>query len=185
MENSSVEKNHSIWLVGRVSQTMNSAPEHGSVASTAKPHRTWRRDSRCPPGPDESVPTRHPARSGIRVFVVSRNTGKQRRWWFRAKVGDDLVSHGTHNERQGLERTLPKCLMPEAVGRGDKVGLSEFDNAAAEIAPDAKINQAFGKICPAHGAPGKAHLSLVAEEERGDNTRDDTPGAPVIESVTV
>ncbi len=94
-------------------------------------------------------------------------------------------SHGPHYEGQGLKRTLPKCLMPEVGVRGDKGGLAEFENAAAEVSPNTEIDEALGKIRPACVSPGEAHLSPVAKEEGTDDTRDDTAGAPVIETVAV
>ncbi len=62
-------------------------------------------------------------------------------------------SHGPQNKGQGLERTLPKCQMPEVVVRGDERGLAEFKNAAAEVTPNAEIDKALGKTLAAYLAP--------------------------------
>jgi len=93
--------------------------------------------------------------------------------------------HRTQNEGQPPERTLPKCLVPEVVVCRYERGLAEFENAAAEVTPNAEINQALSRIRPAQVAPGEADLALVAREEGADDARDDTAGAPVIEPVAV
>jgi hypothetical protein len=94
-------------------------------------------------------------------------------------------SHGPQNKGQSPERTMPKCLMPNVPVCGDERGLAEFENAAAEVTPNAEINQALGKVRPAYVAPGKALLVLVAKKEGADDAGDDTAGAPVIEPVAV
>ena len=55
--------------------------------------------------------------------------------------------------------------MPEEIVGGLESHVAELENAAAEVAANSKIEQAFRHVWAGSVAPGQAHFALVAKEE--------------------
>ena len=71
----------------------------------------------------------------------------------------------TQNRCEPCERSAPELLVPEEIAGGLESHVAEFENAAAEVAANSKIEQAFRLVGAGSVAPGQAHLALVAKEE--------------------
>ena len=63
--------------------------------------------------------------------------------------------------------------------------MAELKNAAAEVAANSKIDQAFWQVSVGSVTPGQAHLALVTKEERADKAGGHTTGAVLIETIAI
>src|SRR5580704_10743495 len=97
-----------------------------------------------------------------------------------------MAVSGRFQERSQFgERALPKRLMPGELIRGGERGVTQFENAAAKIAAQPEIDQAFGAVPLGSLSPEQAHLPPVAVNIGTGDANGGAARREVIEAITI